>query len=248
LPRENSLWGKIKMGFTERFFSVVVLAAVVLIMLCSGLSCAAPAPEPAPQANRRPVIQQVTGSSDWFPQTEGKFTCTVSDPDGDRLSYNWAAYNGTISGNGADAVWTSPAATGKYNITVTVSDGKGGEASKVQEARVNVNPDAPVVLKMSLPSRETVTGAKRVRSWLNSRIECIVEGADAMNLKYSWTSTDGTLRAGTGFSLEGGTARVVDWMAPAAGGDYAVKVTVTDGSGNEAKGQVDFKVVCCTTE
>jgi hypothetical protein len=99
---------------------------------------------------------------------------------------------------------------------------------------------------MSLPSSEITMGEKRVRAWLNSSIECIVEGTDAGNLKYSWTSANGTLRAGTGLSLEGGTASKVNWMAPGAGGDYKVNVTVTDGTGNEAKGQVNFKVVCCT--
>jgi hypothetical protein len=160
----------IEMRFTERSFSVVILAAVILITLYSGLSCAAQAPAPAP------------------------------------------------------ALAPAPA----------------------PESQANLNPDAPVVLKMSLPSSETVTGAKRVRSWLNSRIECIVEGTDTENLKYSWTYSNGTLRAGKGLSLEGGTAGVVDWMAPGAGGDYTVNVKVTDGHGNEARGQVSFKVVCCT--
>jgi hypothetical protein len=114
------------------------------------------------------------------------------------------------------------------------------------ESQANVNPDAPLVLKMSLPSKETVVGAKRVRSWLNSSIECVVEGTDSRSLKYSWTSANGTLRAATGLSLEGGTASKVNWMAPGAGGDYTVNVTVTDSRGNEARGQVKFKVVCCT--
>jgi hypothetical protein len=246
------------MRFTAKSFSFAFLSTVILVSLCSGLSCVAPAPVSAPattsQDNGQPVIQQIVGSSDWSPLTEGQFTCIASDPDGDRLLYKWTADNGTISGNGATATWTSPAVMGKYNITVTVSDGRGGEATAVQAARVIINADgsvssdAPVVLKLSLPSSETVTGAKRVRSWLNSRIECIVEGADAGNLKYSWTSANGTLRAGKGLSLEGGTANVVDWMAPGAGGDYIVNVTVTDGKGNEARGKVNFKVVCCTTE
>jgi len=246
------------MRFSEKSFSSVVLAMVILIASCSAVSCAAPSPATAPattpQANGQPVIQQITGSSDWSPQTEGQFTCIASDPDGDNLTYSWTADNGTISGNGAMATWVSPVTMGKYNITVTVGDGKGGEATAVQVARVIINADgsvssdAPVVLKLSFPASETVTSAKRVRSWLNSRIECIVEGADAGNLKYSWTSANGTLRAGKGLSLEGGTANVVDWMAPGAGGDYVVNVTVTDGKGNEAKGKVNFKVVCCTTE
>lgn len=240
------------MGFAERSFPAVVLVMAIVISLCGGLSCAAtspataPAVTPVPQANRQPVIQSIAGSSDWLPLTEGRFTCIASDPDDDRLSYYWTADNGTISGNGATATWISPAAEGKYNITITVNDGKGGEANKVQEVRVNLNPDAPLVLKMSLPSRETVMGAKRVRSWLNSSIECVVEGTDARDLKYSWTSANGTLRAGAGLSLEGGTASKVNWMAPGAGGDYTVNVTVTDSRGNEARGQVKFKVVCCT--
>jgi len=246
------------MNVVEKSCSVIVLAAVMLITLLSSISCVAPAavpsPAAAPPANGQPVIQQLNGSTDWSPQTEGQFTCIASDPDSDQLTYKWTADNGTISANGATMTWVSPATMGKYNITVTVSDGRGGEATAVQAARVIINADgsvssdAPVVLKMSLPSSETVTSAKRVRSWLNSRIECIVEDADARNLKYSWTSANGTLRAGKGLSLEGGTANVVDWMAPGAGGDYIVNVTVTDSKGNEAKGKVNFKVVCCTTE
>ena len=164
------------MRFAERFFS----AAVVVVVLCGGLSCSAPASTPAPEP---------------------------------------------------------PPATAPAPESAPVP---------APDSQANLNPDAPVVLKMSLPSNETVSGEKRVRAWLNSSIECIVEGTDARDLKYSWTSGNGTLRAGTGLSLEGGTASKVNWMAPGAGGDYTVRVTVTDGSGNEAKGQVNFKVVCCT--
>jgi hypothetical protein len=239
------------MRFAGRSFSVVVLATVILITLCSGLSCAAPAPAPAPQGNQQPVIQQITGSSDWSPQTEGQFTCIASDPDGDLLTYKWTADNGTISGNGATATWVSPAVMGKYNITVTVSDGKGGEATAVQEARVIVNadgsvsPDAPVVLKMSLPSREVVTGARRVRIWTASPVECLVEGADAKNLKFTWSAASGKLQAGKGMNLSDGTASKVNWIAPGVGGDFTVDVVVTDSSGNEARGTVNFKVFCC---
>ena len=170
------------MRFAGRWFSVVVLATVILVTVCSGLSCAAPAasPEPAPVTAPEPVTEPAPAPS--------------------------------------------------------------------PESQANLNPDAPVVLKMSLPSSDTVIGEKRVRSWLNSRIECNVEGADTANLKYSWTSANGTLRAAKGLSLEGGTAMVVDWMAPGAGGDYKVNVTVTDGNGNQARGQVNFKVVCCSSE
>jgi len=141
---------------------------------------------------------------------------------------------------------------GKYNISVTVIDGKNGETKATQEVRVLINahgstsPDAPVVLKMPFPSKETVSGSQRMRIWTAYPIECIVDSPDAKNLKYSWTAANGRFQAGKGLSLEGGTASKVIWIAPGAGGDYTVNVTVTDNNGNEAKGQVDFKVICCT--
>jgi hypothetical protein len=188
------------------------------------------------------------------PQNEGPFSCKASDVDGDNLTYAWTADNGTIKGNGPDVTWKSPSSMGTYNISVTVSDGKGGEAKAAQQARVLVNADgslsadAPVVLKLALAAKETVTVAKRIRIWTASPIECIVDSPDAQNLRYTWTAASGRFQAGKGQSLEGGTSSKVNWIAPGAGGDYTVNVTVIDNSGNEAKGQVNFKVICCTSE
>jgi hypothetical protein len=241
------------MNVVEKSWSVVVLAIVMLIALLSGVSCAAPAAAPAPttQGNGQPVIEQINGSSDWSPLTEGQFACIASDPDGDNLTYKWAADNGTVSGSGAIMTWVSPSVMGKYKITVTVSDGKGGEATAVQEARVIINADgsvsadAPVVLQMAFPSKEVVTGAKRVRIWTASPVECLVEGSDAKNLKFTWSAASGRLQAAKGMNLTDGTASRVNWIAPGVGGDFTVDVVVTDGRGNEAKGTVNFKVFCC---
>lgn len=143
---------------------------------------------------------------------------------------------------------------GKYNISVTVSDGRGNETTATQEVRVLINSDgststdAPVVLKMPFPAKEIVSVSQRMRIWSAYPIECIVDSPDTKNLKYSWTSANGRFQAAKGMSLENGTASRVNWISPGAGGDYTVNVTVTDGSGNEAKGRVNFKVICCTTE
>ena len=234
---------------------MTVLTTVILISVSGGVSCAVPTPppatEPEPQGNRQPLIQQINGSSDWSPLTEGQFTCIAIDPDGDEMTYTWTADNGTISGDGATVTWISPATMGKYTVTVEVSDGKGGEAIAVQEARVVINadgsvsPDAPVVLKMPVPSMEVVTGAKRMRIWTASPIECLIEGADAKNLKFTWSAASGKLQAAKGMNLSDGTASRVNWIAPGVGGDFTVDVVVTDGSGNEAKGTVNFEVFCC---
>ncbi len=238
------------MVFADKSIQAVVLSAVIFSALCVNISCSAPAP--ASQANRPPVVQQIIGSTDWSPQTEGQFTCIASDEDGDRLFYQWTADNGTINGSGATVTWMSPATMGKYNITVTVSDEKGGQDTAIQEARVIINadgsasPDAPVVLKMSLPSTEVVVGAKRMRIWTASPIVCNVEGAEAKNLKFTWSAASGKLQAATGMNLNDGTASKVNWIAPGVGGDFKVHVIVTDSSGNEAKGTVNFEVFCCS--
>lgn len=237
----------------------IVFSTVVAIftLALSSITCAAPKSpqaDQAPQPNRPPIIQSLSGPTNWEPQTDGDFTCVAADPDSDNLTYSWAADNGTIEGNGASAKWTSPSSMGKYNIQVTVSDGKDGQAIARQAVSVLINADGsisadtPAILKMAFPASETVTVAKRVRIWTASPIECIVEGADVKTLKYNWTAASGRFQAAKGMSLEGGTASKVNWITPGAGGDYIVNVTVTDSSGNEAKGQVNFKVICCTTE
>jgi hypothetical protein len=241
------------MRFAVRSFAAAVLAMGIVIALCSGISCATPSPATklATQANRLPIVLQINGAPDWAPLTDGQFTCIASDPDGDNMTYKWTADNGTISGNGATVTWMSPAVMGEYYIGVTVSDGQGGEATGVKQARVVVNADgsvsadAPIVLKMSLPSKEVVTGAKRVRIWTATPVECTVDGTDVKNLRFTWSAASGKLQAAKGMNLNDGTASKVNWIAPGVGGDFTVDVVVTDGSGNEARGTVNFKVFCC---
>ena len=54
---------------------------------------------------------------------------TATDPDGDALTYSYVVSGGSIAGNGASATWTAPAVEGANSVTVTVTDGKGGQAS-----------------------------------------------------------------------------------------------------------------------
>ena len=245
------------MRLQDKLPLILSIVVTLFALALSSITCAAPKSpqaDQAPQFNRPPIIKSLYGSTSWEPQTDGDFTCVASDPDSDNLTYNWTADNGTIKGNGASAKWTSPSSMGKYNISVTVSDGKNGETKATQEVRVLINadgsisPDAPVVLKMPFPSKEIVNASQRMRIWTAYPIECIVDSPDAKSLKYSWTAANGRFQAARGMSLEGGTASKVNWIAPGAGGDYIVNVTVTDSSGSEAKGQVNFKVICCTSE
>lgn len=228
-----------------KYNNLIYLAAAISIVALAGLSCASQA---APQPNRPPMISGITGATDWSPNVEDEFICNASDPDGDTLTYRWSADDGTITGAGERITWRSPSAMGKYQITVTVTDSKGLEATMAKDVRVNINadgsttPDAPVVLNLKVPAKDPVTASKRVRIWTSSTVECRVEGNDVKKLKYTWTPSNGKLQAE---GLAEGTASSVTWIAPGAGGEYTLDVVVTDESGNEAKGTVKFDVFCC---
>jgi hypothetical protein len=83
--------------------------------------------------NNPPVIESLTTDCPRVrPGHSGTITCVASDPDGDELTYIWEAERGNISGEGPEVTWTAPGEYGYYLITVTVSDGRGGEVSSSQ--------------------------------------------------------------------------------------------------------------------
>jgi Outer membrane protein beta-barrel domain/Bacterial Ig domain len=64
----------------------------------------------------------------------------ASDPDGDPITYSYAATSGQISGNTATAQYDSTGlAAGSYNITCTADDGRGGRT----DAKTTVDVQAP---------------------------------------------------------------------------------------------------------
>ncbi len=80
--------------------------------------------------NHPPVIESLnTDCPRVRPVGHATLECIASDPDNDELTYTWSVDRGGISGDGATVTWTGPDAYGTYTITITVSDGRGGEAS-----------------------------------------------------------------------------------------------------------------------
>jgi hypothetical protein len=81
--------------------------------------------------NNPPVIESLTTNCPRVkPNSSGAIiTCVASDPDNDELTYSWSADRGNISGEGSTVNWIAPGDYGTYFITVTVTDGRGGEAS-----------------------------------------------------------------------------------------------------------------------
>ena len=65
---------------------VVVAVAVLLAILFDTMP-----------ANHRPIITSLEAEADWTtPSGSLQVTCTASDSDGDKLSYNWSASRGKI--------------------------------------------------------------------------------------------------------------------------------------------------------
>ena len=227
--------------------SPIILATVFLsaAIIFSNISCVA---AQKPQVNRPPVIEQVAGSTNWSPLSEGQFVISATDPDGDKLTYTWLADNGTLTADGNTATWISPAVMGKYNIIVGVSDGNNHDLRLTKEVVVFMNadgsqtPDAPILLKISLPSTNITTADKRIRIWTSAQVECVIDGANARDLKFAWTVSNGKIQ---GKGLNEGTASKVTWIAPGVAGDFPLDVVVSDNNGNLAKGTVNFKVFCC---
>jgi len=229
-------------------FITIVMAAALMLAACAAPAAVVKPPlTPPPPAVPQPVIKNILGQSEWNPGVESSLLCAASDPDGNPLTYTWIAENGTIKGEGQKVSWVPPGEVGEYDITVKVTNGKGGEASFTRRFPV-VNPEPPPVdktiyLKLSIPSTNPVSAQGRIRSFFTAEIQCDVEGRDPAELIYIWSAQGGKL-VGTG--INEGKASRVGWIAPQGGQDrYTVYVLVADKAGNQAIGEVTFEVLCC---
>jgi hypothetical protein len=97
--------------------------------------------EVAGSFNQPPQISTVTVNADSviFGRV-ATFTCNATDADGDQLTYQWQASGGSLQPNGNTADWTAPDTAGFYNITVTVTDGRGGQDSRTTSMKAVQEP------------------------------------------------------------------------------------------------------------
>ena len=113
--------------------------------------------------NRPPTIIILSAEpSVVLPYGSSNISCFATDRDGDQLSYNWSASGGTINGAGANITWTAPPAAGSYNVTVTVSDGRGGTVTRQVTITVRTN-RPPVITNLKADADWTLpSGSLRV--------------------------------------------------------------------------------------
>ena len=83
---------------------------------------------------------------------------TATDPDGDRLEYQYSTTDGTISGKGKSVIWDlNNVLRGPHEVLVTVTDGKGGKVkaaltvTTVDGGSCDPPPPPCPVIKVSCP-------------------------------------------------------------------------------------------------
>ena len=84
-----------------------------------------------PRANQSPTVTCASDRSEILPGESVKIQATASDPEGDRLTYDWSTSAGRVTGSGSTATFdfTGATAPATATITVRVSDGHGNTAS-----------------------------------------------------------------------------------------------------------------------
>jgi hypothetical protein len=176
--------------------------------------------------NKAPVISSLEADKDNLSVAEScEIRVAACDLDGDELSYEWQASRGTILGQSQVAIWTAPHSSGIYDVTVRVSDGRGGEVEG--HLSLNVIPNSPPVIENLTAQRTRASRAETIV------IECLASDAERDSLAYTWSATGGTFY---------GSGPITAWEAPLDLGTYTITVEVTDGRGGEASADLTIEV------
>ena len=205
----------------KRFIVIVVIvaAAVILAILFDMML-----------ANHRPAITGLEAEPERvLPLGSCQIVCNTTDRDGDELSYNWSASGGNISGTGASVNWIAPDSEGSYDVTVTVTDGRGGEVMDYVIIEVRTNRPPTIASLVADADWTTPSGSISVT--------CDASDPDGDELSYEWSTTGGDIS---------GTGAVVNWAAPEEVGIYHITVVAKDGHGREDTRSVILSVATGT--
>ncbi len=176
--------------------------------------------------NKGPIVNSLEAEKSYLYTNEDcRLTAYAYDPDGDNLNYAWSVTAGSISSEGATAIWTVPPTPQNCTVTVRVDDGRGATAEMALSREVVAN-HAPTIDSLA-------AGRMRANRGEFIVIECQATDADGDSLTYSWSATGGELY---------GAGPVITWGAPLELGTYTITVDVLDDKGGQASGRLTLDV------
>ncbi len=193
---------------------------LLVLCLASCVLCLVLAQGCGEEESNPPIIFEVTAKPAIIPPGESAtITVEAGDMDRDELSYQWTVPAGQIEGSGKTVAWRSPETEGKYELTVTVSDGSNsvngsvavwvwrprpgdyyplevGNTWTYQDNNGN-NIDFEIIDTIIIEGDESDEEAF-VKQMTTSELE------DAVNYSYVAKNSDGVIQYGMGGSNAGG--------------------------------------------
>jgi DNA-binding beta-propeller fold protein YncE len=138
----------------------------------------------------------------------------ISDADGDTLQATWTATSGQFLMTGLDsAIWQAPDIPSADTITLSIEDGKGGEAE--ESILINVDNQPPVITNLTAtPSAVFVSNT--------ITLEVTAHDPDGGELQYLWDSGN------EGQFVGARTTATATWIATSSQKDVEISVFVID--------------------
>ncbi len=223
-----------------KILRLVTSLVILLVALCAGCNSGITG------MNREPVISEMTaGNESVNPGGSSQISCVAHDADRDELTYTWEASGGTISGDGATVTWTAPQTSSAYTIRVTVSDGKGGEASREVAVDVLVQGNTAPYIK------EVTTDPPPPQFWDDDIITltCVAIDPDAGDVivSYHWAVVAALPDKYPDPGTIVGDGAVATWTAPDVPNkdSFTVSVYCVDSRGNKSRTKfLPYEVWC----
>ncbi len=204
--------------------------------------------------NRAPMIQDFGYTPD-YPETDDEIVLTVKafDLDEDKLSYAWTLDGNRMSVTGSSATYRNPSA-GDHQVTITVSDGKGGSDRRSLSIYVAEHvgakdsdkdgvdddkdkcPNEPGPPKDGCPPFDVILGCDAASPTEGDSINCSAQSTGVHKdetVEYNWF-LDGS-------SMQSGASASYGWKAVESRA-YAVRVVATGQEGRSATKEVSLNV------
>ncbi|WP_263452039.1 PKD domain-containing protein [Hyalangium gracile] len=181
------------------------------------------------------ITAMMAAPSVLVPNRDSQIAAVVFDPDADTLSFSWTSNCQGVFGRSntatpSFAVLAQPASGNRCNLTVTVTDGRGGQTTGTLSLLVGSDPSANVAPQVdsTFKSSEQVGGSEVATVGLTAH------DPESTPLTFTWSANQGVILTTRSTS----TSSEIDWRAPACiDGTVVLTAVITDGGGATTRQQ-----------